>query len=90
MKPDDFLGFALKLIQSDPSPAAMRSAVSRAYYAAFHSAKEFIEEIIARKLSDGPASHGEVVNHLAQTGDARVDEAGTDLGNLRGERNSAD
>jgi uncharacterized protein (UPF0332 family) len=90
MKPVDFLAFSLKVLKADTSPAALFSAISRAYYAAFHAAREFLEEMNISGLSKGPGAHGNAPKLLVQTGDSAIDQAGLDLANLHGERISAD
>jgi uncharacterized protein (UPF0332 family) len=44
MKAEEFLAFASKLALLYPQPAAVRTAISRAYYAAFHGAAQFLRE----------------------------------------------
>jgi len=90
MKPFEFLAFSLKVLQNDRSAAGARSAISRAYYAAFQAAKDFIQGMSVARLSDGPGAHGEVRNHLVQTGDQQIDEVGLNLATLHGERIAAD
>jgi hypothetical protein len=84
------LAHALRLLQNDRTPAGYRSAISRAYYAAFHSAREFIQGMLAVPLTEGPAAHGQVRNHLVSTGAEEIDQVSLDLANLHSERIAAD
>jgi hypothetical protein len=89
MKPFAFWQLADRLIQNEGCPEGFRSAASRAYYAAFHSASEFLTEMgvtIPRTAN----RHDKVPAILTGTGDPAIDAAGVKLGNLREERNRAD
>jgi uncharacterized protein (UPF0332 family) len=88
MKPEDFLILAKELHLSG-NEAALRSATSRAYYAAFHKGREMLASMNF-KLSTGPAAHGEICNYLQNSGDSRMEAAGQKLGSLRSIRNKAD
>lgn len=41
MKPKDFLSLAESLVQ-EPTPASIRTAVSRSYYAVYHYARNLL------------------------------------------------
>jgi uncharacterized protein (UPF0332 family) len=69
MEPVLFLDVAKKFLNT-PSEAAYRSAVSRAYYAAFHAAS-FLEKLGFRRTK-GPQAHGEIP--------ARVNNCGVEDG----------
>jgi uncharacterized protein (UPF0332 family) len=56
--PKAFLGLARKLLEAEGDPAALRTAISRSYYAAFLFAR-------ARLGMGNRASHGEVWDALA-------------------------
>jgi uncharacterized protein (UPF0332 family) len=89
MKPNQFLIFAEILLKQPLNPALCRSAVSRAYYGAYHHVKEFIESAGVTILS-GPEGHADVWKHLADVGDADIEKVGNDIATLRGMRNEAD
>lgn len=57
MNPRDFHRLAARLM-TDFSPAAARTAISRAYYASYNVAVETLTEMGFR-VSRGPAGHGE-------------------------------
>jgi uncharacterized protein (UPF0332 family) len=61
-----FLDVAKKLLNM-PSEAAYRSAVSRAYYALFHSASIFLGKL-GFKTSKGPQAHGETPIRFSNCG----------------------
>ncbi|MFO0824891.1 MAG: hypothetical protein U0792_17525 [Gemmataceae bacterium] len=84
-----FLLFAEELLKGPPLQAAMRSAVSRAYYAAHHHAKDFVESagIVVRKSGE---THRDVCLHLSGIGDAELEAVGNDLAALHSDRNEAD
>lgn len=84
----DFLPLARKLA-ADPSEAAWRSALSRAYYAAFHVARELLESM-GFAVPKADAAHKHMAWRLGNCGDAQVEDVGQKLDILRGERNSAD
>jgi len=88
MKPEDFLTLA-KELHSSGNEAALRSATSRAYYAAFHKGREIIASM-KFKLSTGSAAHGEICNYLQNSGDSMMVAAGQKLESLRSIRNKAD
>ena len=70
-------------------PAARRSAISRAYYAAFLVALEFLDGIKVQ-VSQNPQSHVTVQHALNNSGDAALAALGTKLGTLHSERRAAD
>ena len=45
MDPRAFLGLAKRLLDNEKNPEGLRSTVSRAYYAAFNVAAEFLDGI---------------------------------------------
>lgn len=92
MLPLEFWLLAGRLIQNEPNAAGFRSAISRAYYAAFLTALNFLDEagvIFPRTVKKGDL-HRHVPDLLNNSADADVGAAGTMLGNLRDERNRAD
>lgn len=89
----DFLDVAVELV-AGPRDALLeareRSAVSRAYYAAFRRAQEVVEAIdnfLPKRTGD---DHDGVIFHLANAREARRKEVGTILRRLKAERRSAD
>ena len=84
----DFLGIASALAR-DTSEAAWRSAVSRAYYAAFHVARELLESM-GFSVPHGDRAHGYLWLRLQNCCDSLTQDAGRDLKMLRGDRNGAD
>lgn len=92
MDPSEFLSLAIRLSAS-PHEADLRSAVSRAYYGAFHIARGFIEDCGIRfsdKKLYGSDVHRKVRFCLRESGRYDVVRAGEKLGSLRDERNQAD
>jgi uncharacterized protein (UPF0332 family) len=89
---DDILSLAGRLALT-PSlgveEARCRSAISRAYYAAFHFAKDFLRQFEI-KLNTGPSGHGEAVRYLFNCGYATAQVAARRLEDLRTIRNHAD
>jgi uncharacterized protein (UPF0332 family) len=86
-----FLNMAEWLL-NDPNyrhPAGFRTAIGRAYYAAHHFAKGFIEAagVIVLKSAGG---HADVCLHLKGTGDAIIEVVGSNLFDLQSNRNDAD
>jgi uncharacterized protein (UPF0332 family) len=88
MDGSDFLDVAWHLLEGE-SEAAWRSAVSRAYYAAFHVARE----LMIRNgfvVQGGEAAHAYLWRRLSNGGNREVQTAGNRLNLLRGVRNQAD
>ena len=88
MNPRDFLDVANALIVG-ATEAAWRSAVSRAYYAAFHAARRLLRDLGFRTPRADQA-HAYLWLRLSNCGDAQMVTAGQKLQDLRGERNRAD
>lgn len=84
----DFLPLATRLAVG-ATEAEWRTAVSRAYYAAFHVARQLLEDL-GFTVPRGDRAHGYLWLRLANGGDPQVQKAGMDLSNLRGRRNQAD
>ena len=85
MNPRDFLVVANALIVG-ATEAAWRSAVSRAYYAAFHTARRLLRDLGFRTPRADQA-HAYLWLRLSNCGDAQMVTAGQKLQDLRGERN---
>ncbi len=88
MTGDDFIALADKL-GSNQDEASLRSAVSRAYYGAFHLAREFLEAI-RRPVPRNVNAHVEVARQLQRSGQRDAYRAGSLLGDLHSKRIKAD
>ena len=92
MNPTDFIGLAIKLSNSSQE-AELRTAVSRAYYGAFHSARGLLEECgidFPPQELFGADIHRKVRFCLANAGNADAALVAGRLGSLRRQRNMAD
>lgn len=89
MLPNQFLLLADQLLKTQQHQAGLRTAVSRAYYAAHHHVKAFVESagVAVRK---GGEAHADVWYHLAGIGDAELEGVGNELAQLHSDRNEAD
>jgi uncharacterized protein (UPF0332 family) len=84
----DFLILAARLA-TETTEADWRSAVSRAYYAAFHVARRLLADLnFAVPRAD--RAHQYLVFRLSNCGEAGVETAGRNLETLRRLRNRAD
>jgi uncharacterized protein (UPF0332 family) len=88
MNERDFLTLA-QALAAQTTEAAWRSAVSRAYYAAFHVARRLLEDLGFTVPSDEKA-HAYLWLRLSNSGDPQTLRAGSDLRDLRRYRNEAD
>ena len=88
MDPQTFLNLADEWLQG-PTEAHWRSAVSRAYYAAFHVARLLLEDL-GFEVERGDRAHAYLTHRLCQCGHPEICAAGTTLINLRRSRNEAD
>jgi uncharacterized protein (UPF0332 family) len=84
----DFLAVADALIQQ-PDEAEWRSAVSRAYYAAFHEARQLLRDLRFR-VPRADQAHSYLWLRISNCGNLLVQRAGADLNALRSHRNRAD
>ena len=92
MNPTDFVSVAVKLSNSRLE-AELRTAVSRAYYGAFHEARELLEECgigFPQKELFGADVHTKVRYCLANADDIDAAVAANKLNDLRSQRNYAD
>jgi uncharacterized protein (UPF0332 family) len=89
MKSDAFLEFAQWAIDNNKSPASCRSAISRAYYAAFHCTVEFLDSMEIR-ISKTDNRHERAPDILGQSQDVDINLAARMLDQLRKDRNEAD
>jgi uncharacterized protein (UPF0332 family) len=84
----DFLALADVLLAGS-TEAEWRSAVSRAYYAAFHVARDLMSGW-GFTVPRGDRAHAYLWLRLSNSGDASVEIAGHHLKDLRSARNRAD
>ncbi|MGH7171729.1 MAG: HEPN domain-containing protein [Gemmataceae bacterium] len=84
----DFLNLANTLVNG-AREGEWRTAISRAYYAAFHVARELLVDLNFR-VPHADRAHGYLWLRLANAGHVDVQEAGNRLNALRRERNRAD
>lgn len=89
MQPEAFWELAVRLLAGEKSPAGYRTATNRAYYAAFLSARRFLDDVPIALPRDANV-HRVTPSILANTQDKDIDKAGTMLANLRDARNDAD
>lgn len=90
----DFLTFADALVRDPKSPgpeeASLRSAISRAYYAAFHVARNFGWDRREFTLTGTGHDHWLVMNYFRSSPDRTRRKIGVDLDRLYDNRTSAD
>src|SRR5579864_4737976 len=88
MNSREFLILAQSLLAGG-AEAAWRSAVSRAYYAAFHVARELLDSL-GFAVPRGERAHAHLWLRLSNCGDAQTAATGAALNGLRQDRNAAD
>lgn len=88
MDPREFYQLALRLVDG-ASPAEVRTAISRAYYATFHVGAEILRGMGFR-ISQSAKGHDDVQKRLSNSGDPEVMRVGSQLVDLRHRRNEAD
>lgn len=90
----DFLTLADALVRDPnlpgPEEASLRSAISRAYYAAFHIARNFGRDRREFTPTGTGRDHWLVMNHFKSSPDRIRRKIGLDLDRLYGNRTSAD
>jgi uncharacterized protein (UPF0332 family) len=93
----DFLGTASLLATDRQNEAAFRSAVSRAYYACFLSARVIVFDNCDKRIlgKDGITNergirHKPIQNYLKDSNNPEIRMIGEDLSGLSGNRNDAD
>src|SRR5437879_2622057 len=84
----DFLSIA-RILASMSEESAWRSAVSRAYYAAFHAVRDFLESL-GFALPPDEKAHAYLWLRLQNCGDSALENAGKTLNFLRRHRTQAD
>jgi len=88
MDPREFQTLASALANGK-TPAEIRTAISRAYYATHNIGVEILEEMGFR-ISEGPSGHGDVWNRLSNSGNSEVMKVGSQLSGLYTMRIHAD
>ena len=88
MNPRDFLDVANDLV-TGVREADWRSAVSRAYYSAFHVARDLLRHC-GFVVPHADQAHSYLWLRLSNCGHLAIEEAGRRLGKLRTNRNGAD
>jgi uncharacterized protein (UPF0332 family) len=84
----DFLALAIRLVAGSEE-ADWRSAISRAYYAAFHAARSLLTDL-GFAVPREERAHKYLIYRLTNAPVGHAARAGTDLDNLRSERNRSD
>jgi uncharacterized protein (UPF0332 family) len=92
MKASEFIEFASKLAAGDDTSASsLRSSSSRAYYGAFHVAKQFLRSLDETfRCRNRNNEHQFVQHHLIYCDVPHVSELGRLLSNLHEKRKDAD
>lgn len=85
----EFIQLAGWLAATRPNEPALRTAVSRAYYGAFHLTKQFLDDLGFPTLASAEG-HAAIVRDLQSCGNLNALAAGGLLRDLRTERNEAD
>jgi len=88
MEGKDFFELAQKLVQMRTEPA-LRSAISRAYSAAYHCCIKLLREL-GFQFSKDSSVHEKVAAHLNNSAITEIEFAGKELNYLRRRRNHAD
>ena len=90
----EFLVLASSLREKPHSPgpqeASLRTAISRAYYAAFCSARNFARDYEGLALTNTGQDHFRVISHFQSANDSKYQKIGAALDRLRMNRGKAD
>ena len=70
--------------------ACLRAAISKAYYAAFCSARNYARDFDRLVLDESAQDHGSVKRHYIRAPDPKNRQVGNSLDRLRDSRNQAD
>ena len=89
MEPKKFLELAQVLAFEPSHPAKLRTAISRAYYAAYNVSVETLENM-GVQISKGPSGHGQVQRFLGNSKNQELEQISSDLGTLHSSRLAAD
>jgi len=90
MTPADFHAFAANVAARQSGPAGFRSAVSRAYYGAYHSARELVEVAMQISCRFGGNEHKGLQRYFLNCQVAEGIQLGQLLENLHQSRREAD
>ena len=85
----DYIDFAARIAATYADPASCRSAISRAYYGAFHIAKSLFDRLQARPPRNANV-HVFIQHRLANCGHPLAVEAGRFLADLYADRLNSD
>jgi uncharacterized protein (UPF0332 family) len=88
----EYLTLAQDLIETETNEAKQRASISRAYYAAFCVARNYLRDHHNETPKRGENEHKFVADKFQSLAynDSRMREIGNDLSRLRRERNQAD
>jgi len=90
----DFLEIARRLAADPtsvgPEEAALQTAISRAYYAAFHHARRFAQGRGDVRLTERGEDHSLVIRYFQESRERQREKIGTDLDRLYDHRRKAD
>ncbi len=89
MEPRHFLYLAQRLAEHGAYPVEFRSAISRAYYAAFHVGLILLRQM-GFSIVQNASAHEEVYKHLNNSGDDELAKAASKMNDLRTKRIHAD
>ncbi len=89
MNPGDFISVAEELAKGKRE-AHRRSAISRAYYAVFHEAKQALQTKRNEYVPKNSNAHAHVQTWLINQQDNTLSALGSDIGNLHSQRLRAD
>jgi uncharacterized protein (UPF0332 family) len=89
MNPKEFQYLASGLAEHGTSPSEFRTAISRAYYAAFNLGFNLLNEL-GLTIANNHEAHKQVYYHFNNSGDSDLIEVATKIDDLRTKRNHAD
>ena len=89
MNPQDFLNLAQILATGTPNPSKLRTATSRAYYAAHHIGAKTLREMNF-KIKESGSGHFDVWSKLQNSNHEELIVAGSQLADLHSSRLKAD
>ncbi len=85
-----YYDLASELVSTDTDEAKQRSSISRAYYAAFCLARNYLKEELNEEAAPNENVHQFVADRLKNATNKTIREIGKDLSDLRRLRNKAD
>ena len=89
MEPRQFLYLAERLAEHGAYPVEFRSAISRAYYAAFHFGLILLREM-GFSIVQNASAHEEVYQHFSNSRDDELAKTASKMNDLRTKRIHAD